>query len=109
MGSIADPGGEFGEWTQPPPPSFDEFQRQTSLMTSCTLLWKELSDHFSSLEQNLLKQPRTPFKSSRTARSQSPIPSPPPSTRSSSARRPLSTPSATAVEKAKLMTARVCC
>ncbi|CAK9186364.1 unnamed protein product, partial [Ilex paraguariensis] len=49
MGSIADPG----ELTQP---SFDEFQRQTSLMTSCTLLWKELSDHFTSLEQDLLKK-----------------------------------------------------
>ncbi|KAL6971549.1 FRIGIDA-like protein 4a [Sarracenia purpurea var. burkii] len=54
MGSIADPGGEPGELTQPP--SFDDFQRQTSLMTSCTLLWKELSDHFSSLEQNLQKK-----------------------------------------------------
>ncbi|CAK9154385.1 unnamed protein product [Ilex paraguariensis] len=49
MGSIADPG----ELTQP---SFDEFQRQTSLMTSCTLLWKELSDHFTSLEQDLQKK-----------------------------------------------------
>nr|AGV54236.1 hydroxyproline-rich glycoprotein [Phaseolus vulgaris] len=49
MGSIPDPG-ELSELTQP---SFDEFQRQTSLMTSCTLLWKELSDHFSSLEEDL--------------------------------------------------------
>ena len=59
MGSIADPGGEFDDLTPsspPPPSSFDEFQRQTSLMTSCTLLWKELSDHFSYLEQNLLKK-----------------------------------------------------
>ncbi|CAH2050996.1 unnamed protein product [Thlaspi arvense] len=54
MGSIADPGGEFSEVD--PPPSFDEFQRQTSLMTSCTLLWKELSDHFSSIEQDLQKK-----------------------------------------------------
>ncbi|MCF8706263.1 hypothetical protein L3056_11185, partial [Corynebacterium sp. MC-25] len=52
MGSIPDPG----ELTELTPPSFDEFQRQTSLMTSCTLLWKELSDHFSSLEQNLLQK-----------------------------------------------------
>ncbi|XP_041012153.1 FRIGIDA-like protein 4a [Juglans microcarpa x Juglans regia] len=52
MGSIPDPG----ELSELNPPSFDEFQRQTSLMTSCTLLWKELSDHFSSLEQNLLKK-----------------------------------------------------
>ncbi|KAM1343715.1 hypothetical protein ACFX2F_007882 [Malus domestica] len=52
MGSIPDPG----ELTELTPPSFDEFQRQTSLMTSCTLLWKELSDHFLSLEQNLLKK-----------------------------------------------------
>ncbi|KAK9933318.1 hypothetical protein M0R45_020519 [Rubus argutus] len=52
MGSIPDPG-ELDELT---PPSFDEFQRQTSLMTSCTLLWKELSDHFLSLEQNLLQK-----------------------------------------------------
>ncbi|XP_031261511.1 FRIGIDA-like protein 4a [Pistacia vera] len=52
MGSIPDPG----ELTELTPPSFDEFQRQTSLMTSCTLLWKELSDHFTSLEQNILKK-----------------------------------------------------
>ncbi|KAL2324402.1 hypothetical protein Fmac_023460 [Flemingia macrophylla] len=49
MGSIGDPG-ELSELTRP---SFEEFQRQTSLMTSCTLLWKELSDHFSSLEEDL--------------------------------------------------------
>lgn len=53
MGSLADPG-ELD--TAAPPPSFDEFQRQTSLMTSCTLLWKELSDHFTSLEQDILKK-----------------------------------------------------
>ncbi|ESQ47616.1 hypothetical protein EUTSA_v10020440mg [Eutrema salsugineum] len=52
MGSVPDPG-ELTELTQP---SFEEFQRQTSLMTSCTLLWKELSDHFTSLEQNLMKK-----------------------------------------------------
>ncbi|EYU45654.1 hypothetical protein ABFS82_14G017100 [Erythranthe guttata] len=54
MGSLPDPG----ELTHPPPPppSFDDFQRQTSLMTSCTLLWKELSDHFSSLEQDIIKK-----------------------------------------------------
>ncbi|KAI3770863.1 hypothetical protein L6452_02011 [Arctium lappa] len=52
MGSIPIP--DPGESTQTP--SFDEFQRQTSLMTSCTLLWKELSDHFTSLEQTLLKK-----------------------------------------------------
>lgn len=50
MGSIPDPG----ELTELAQPSFDEFQRQTSLMTSCTLLWKELSDHFTSLEKDLL-------------------------------------------------------
>ncbi|KAE8663475.1 FRIGIDA-like protein 4a [Hibiscus syriacus] len=55
MGSIPDPG----EVTELAQPSFDEFQRQTSLMTSCTLLWKELSDHINSLEQNLLKQSET--------------------------------------------------
>ncbi|KAK8684836.1 hypothetical protein V6N13_040852 [Hibiscus sabdariffa] len=55
MGSIHDPG----ELTELEQPSFDEFQRQTSLMTSCTLLWKELSDHINSLEQNLLKQSET--------------------------------------------------
>ncbi|XP_052188426.1 FRIGIDA-like protein 4a [Diospyros lotus] len=53
MGSLTDPGGGL---TQSTPPSFDKFQRQASLMTSCTLLWKELSDHFSSLEQNLQKK-----------------------------------------------------
>ncbi|EPS62727.1 hypothetical protein M569_12062, partial [Genlisea aurea] len=36
--------------------SFEDFQRQTSLMTSCTLLWKELSDHFYSLEQDLIRK-----------------------------------------------------
>ena len=53
MGSIPDPGDISGELN---PPSFDDFQKQTSLMTSCTLLWKELSDHFTSLEQNLQKK-----------------------------------------------------
>ncbi|KAM7256121.1 hypothetical protein ACFE04_011862 [Oxalis oulophora] len=49
MGSmIPDPGEST--------PSFDDFQRQTSLMTSCTLLWKELSDHFTSLEQDIMKK-----------------------------------------------------
>ncbi|XP_019057555.1 PREDICTED: FRIGIDA-like protein 4a [Tarenaya hassleriana] len=52
MGSIPDPG----ELTELAEPGFDEFQRQTSLMTSCTLRWKELSDHFTSLEQNLMKK-----------------------------------------------------
>lgn len=46
MTSVADPG----ESTQP---SLEEFERQTSLMTSCSLLWKELSDHFTSLEQSI--------------------------------------------------------
>ncbi|KAK2980596.1 hypothetical protein RJ640_011404 [Escallonia rubra] len=46
MDSTADPG----EATHP---SLDEFQTQASLMTSCTLLWKELTDHFTSLEQSL--------------------------------------------------------
>ncbi|KAK9076904.1 hypothetical protein SSX86_005239 [Deinandra increscens subsp. villosa] len=54
MGSISIPVPDPGESTQPP--DFDEFQRQASLMTSCTLLWKELSDHFTSLEQNLMKK-----------------------------------------------------
>ncbi|KAL8139555.1 hypothetical protein V2J09_005576 [Rumex salicifolius] len=53
MGSKPD----TGELTQSPPPalspSFEEFQRQTSVMTSCTLLWKELSDHFTNLDQDL--------------------------------------------------------
>ncbi|XP_042514745.1 FRIGIDA-like protein 4a [Macadamia integrifolia] len=51
MGSVAIP--DPGEMLQT---SFEDFQRQTSLMTSCTLLWKELSDHFSSLEQDLQKK-----------------------------------------------------
>ncbi|KAI7744914.1 hypothetical protein M8C21_021595 [Ambrosia artemisiifolia] len=53
MGSVSVPDHP-GESTQPP--DFDDFQRQASLMTSCTLLWKELSDHFVSLEQNLIKK-----------------------------------------------------
>ncbi|CAN4092952.1 unnamed protein product [Withania somnifera] len=53
MGSLADPGELDSVET---PPMFDDFQRQTSLMTSCTLLWKELSDHFTSLEQDILKK-----------------------------------------------------
>ncbi|KAI3452726.1 hypothetical protein Pfo_009390 [Paulownia fortunei] len=52
MGSLPDPS----ELTYPPPLSFNNFQRQTSLMMSCTLLWKELFDHFSSLEQDLIKK-----------------------------------------------------
>ncbi|XP_051152730.1 FRIGIDA-like protein 4a [Andrographis paniculata] len=56
MGSLPDPGEVTNPPSPPPPPSFDDFQRQTSLMTSCTLLWKELSDHFSSLEQDLIRK-----------------------------------------------------
>ncbi|CAI0465952.1 unnamed protein product [Linum tenue] len=56
MGSIPDPGEVAADLTPQPLPSFDDFQRQTSLMTSCTLLWKELSDHFTTLEQNLQKK-----------------------------------------------------
>lgn len=52
MGSVSDPG----ELTELAQPSFEEFQKQTSLMTSCTLLWKELSDHFTTLEENLMKK-----------------------------------------------------
>ncbi|KAI8566263.1 hypothetical protein RHMOL_Rhmol02G0026400 [Rhododendron molle] len=55
MGSLPEPPGEFNSPTHPPPPpSLDEFQKQTSLMTTCTLLWKELTDHFTWLEQTLL-------------------------------------------------------
>ncbi|XP_076952528.1 FRIGIDA-like protein 4a [Bidens hawaiensis] len=53
MGSIQIPI-PIPELTQPP--DLDEFQRQASLMTSCALLWKELSDHFDSLERNLIKK-----------------------------------------------------
>ncbi|KMS97769.1 hypothetical protein BVRB_5g124020 [Beta vulgaris subsp. vulgaris] len=52
MGSIPDPG----ESTQLNSPSFEEFQKQTSLMTSCTLLWKELSDHFNTLEEDIRRK-----------------------------------------------------
>ncbi|KAI4373946.1 hypothetical protein MLD38_012003 [Melastoma candidum] len=60
MGSVPDPG-EVSDPDSPPSaadavPSFHDFQRQTSLMTSCTLLWKELSDHFTSLEHNLRRK-----------------------------------------------------
>ncbi|KAK9086830.1 hypothetical protein Syun_029224 [Stephania yunnanensis] len=50
MGSVAITGEEMLQT------SFDDFQRQTSLMASCTLLWKELSDHFTSLEQDLRRK-----------------------------------------------------
>ncbi|CAD5176144.1 unnamed protein product [Musa acuminata subsp. malaccensis] len=33
--------------------SFAELEKQRELITSCTLLWKELSDHFSILQQGL--------------------------------------------------------
>ncbi|XP_073005253.1 FRIGIDA-like protein 4a [Typha latifolia] len=33
--------------------SFAQLERQRELISSCTLLWKELSDHFSSLERDL--------------------------------------------------------
>lgn len=33
--------------------SFAELERQRELISSCTALWKELSDHFSSLERTL--------------------------------------------------------
>nr|XP_043628237.1 FRIGIDA-like protein 4a [Erigeron canadensis] len=57
MGSISIPVPDPGESTQScQPPDFDEFQKQASLMTTCTLLWKELSDHFVSLEQTLMNK-----------------------------------------------------
>ncbi|GAB2217628.1 hypothetical protein Droror1_Dr00000830 [Drosera rotundifolia] len=34
--------------------SFEEFSRQATLMNSCTRLWKELCDHYASLEQDLI-------------------------------------------------------
>ncbi|XP_021716985.1 FRIGIDA-like protein 4a [Chenopodium quinoa] len=52
MSSIPDPG----EPTQYNSPSFEDFQKQTSLMTSCTLLWKELSDHFNTLEEDIRRK-----------------------------------------------------
>ncbi|ONK74324.1 uncharacterized protein A4U43_C03F5070 [Asparagus officinalis] len=33
--------------------SFNELEKQRELIANCTLLWKELSDHFSSLEKDL--------------------------------------------------------
>lgn len=52
MGSVPD----SGDPTRSPSSSFEEFQRQTSLMTSCTLLWKELSDHFTNIEEDLRRK-----------------------------------------------------
>ncbi|KAL8162688.1 hypothetical protein V2J09_014177 [Rumex salicifolius] len=56
MGSIPDPGELVNSPAPVAAPSFEEFQRQTSLMTSCTLLWKELSDHFTTIEQDLRRK-----------------------------------------------------
>lgn len=33
--------------------SFNELEKQRELIANCTILWKELSDHFSSLEKDL--------------------------------------------------------
>ncbi|MQM20307.1 hypothetical protein Taro_053326 [Colocasia esculenta] len=33
--------------------SFEDLERQQALITSCTILWRELTDHFSSLERDL--------------------------------------------------------
>ena len=52
MGLVPDPG----ELTELAQPSFDKFQKQASLMTSCSLMWKDLTDHFTTLEQNLMKK-----------------------------------------------------
>ncbi|XP_010435051.1 PREDICTED: FRIGIDA-like protein 4b [Camelina sativa] len=52
MESSPDPG----ELVESDQPSFFEFQKQASLMTSCNLLWKELSEHFTSMEQSLMKK-----------------------------------------------------
>ncbi|KAL2922657.1 FRIGIDA-like protein 4a [Bienertia sinuspersici] len=54
MGSIPDPGEDLTQSSAMN--TFEEFQKQTSLMTSCTLLWKELSDHFTTLEEDLRKK-----------------------------------------------------
>ncbi|KAF6162724.1 hypothetical protein GIB67_028993 [Kingdonia uniflora] len=53
MGSIAIGGVEEAMMFQS---SFEDFQKQTSLMNNCTQLWKELSDHFTSLEQDLKRK-----------------------------------------------------
>lgn len=53
MGSIPDPGDPNQSAA---PASFEDFQKQTSLMTSCTLLWKELSDHFTNIEEDLRRK-----------------------------------------------------
>eukprot|EP00262_Sarcandra_glabra_P019982 TRINITY_DN7795_c0_g1_i1.p1 TRINITY_DN7795_c0_g1~~TRINITY_DN7795_c0_g1_i1.p1 ORF type:complete len:545 (+),score=77.17 TRINITY_DN7795_c0_g1_i1:57-1637(+) len=39
--------------------TFEDFEKQTALMKNCTLLWKELSDHFTFLEQDLKKKSET--------------------------------------------------
>ncbi|XP_077247807.1 FRIGIDA-like protein 4b [Tasmannia lanceolata] len=39
--------------------TFQDLERQAALMKSCSLLWKELSEHFSSLEQDLQKKSQT--------------------------------------------------
>lgn len=36
--------------------AFDEFETQKLLLTNCTQLWKNLSTHFSSLEESLLQK-----------------------------------------------------
>ncbi|XP_058105945.1 FRIGIDA-like protein 4a [Magnolia sinica] len=36
--------------------TFQDLEKQSSLITACTLLWKDLSAHFSSLEQSLLSK-----------------------------------------------------
>ncbi|RID62967.1 hypothetical protein BRARA_E02002, partial [Brassica rapa] len=50
--SVPDPG----ELTELAQPSLDEFQKHASLMTSCSLMWKDLTDHFTTLEHNLMKK-----------------------------------------------------
>lgn len=49
-------GSAAAEVAMDPAESFEEMSKQAALMTSCTRLWKELSDHFSTLERNLLSK-----------------------------------------------------
>ncbi|XP_077240535.1 FRIGIDA-like protein 4b [Tasmannia lanceolata] len=48
--------GSVAMTTDPLQVTFHDLEKQASLMTSCTLLWKELSHHFETLEQDIQKK-----------------------------------------------------
>lgn len=56
MASAVAAGGGGGSSSSVLRASFEELEKEQALIAGCTLLWRELTDHFSSLERDLQMQ-----------------------------------------------------